>query len=743
MIRSGDGQMDFKNILKRFEGIKKHDENHYMAKCPVHDDKNPSLSISIDSNKLLIHCYAGCKFEEIIQAVGLTKNDLIMNEKETTRIIYKYFDETGHELYRKVRIDTPNGKKFTFEQPDGTKSVKGIKRVPYNLPDIINATTVFFVEGEKCADILIENGLVATTLDSGSNSKWIASYNQYFKNKEIIIIPDNDSPGNKYAQTIISNLQDSKVMILPNLKDKEDVFDWLKRGNSIDELNNLKQINGKDFLNIFEKGKKADCSRNSSNKPYGITLNILKTFNPEFFHNENNEPFVRVEFSTHEEIKSIKSKEFMYWIKNIYFESQKDTIDRNNCQEVLDYLEAKALFEGEERKLENRVAKKDDVIWYDLTDSRYRAIKITKGNYQIENYPPILFKRFKHQEAQVEPKGCEAKEIYRIFKYINFKKYKTLFLCWLISCFVPGIAHPVFVIYGPQGSAKSTASEIISKIIDPSKLGNLAFPTTPKSLVLNLSDYYFLPFDNLTKISKSTSDYLCRAVTGGGICERKLFTNTETVIYSFKRIISLNGINNVATYPDLLDRSILIELNRIESENRRILSELMKKFNIDLPIILGAVFTVLSKAMVIYPTIELESYPRMADFTKWGFAIGEALGGFGNEFLEEYNDNRKIQNYEAIENDCVAQLIINMMKSQREWTGKVSDLYFELTKLAEETGINTKSRVFPSSPQILSKKMKIVKPNLYSFGIGFEFKRRNYGSIVHIWTEDFFDKSCK
>ena len=86
-------------------------------------------------------------------------------------------------------------------------------------------------------------------------------------------------------------------------------------------------------------------------------------------------------------------------------------------------------------------------------------------------------------------------------------------------------------------------------------------------------------------------------------------------------------------------------------------------------------------------------------------------------------------------------LSINYIKYQGEWTGKVSDLFLELTKLAEETGINTKSRVFPSSSQVLSKKMKIVKPNLYSIGIGFDFKRRNYGSIVHIWTEDFFGEN--
>lgn len=71
-----------------------------------------------------------------------------------------------------------------------------------------------------------------------------------------------------------------------------------------------------------------------------------------------------------------------------------------------------------------------------------------------------------------------------------------------------------------------------------------------RSLVVNLQQHYFLPFDNVSKIHNETSDTLCRAITGGAVQQRKLHTNGEDYIFTFKRCLTLNGINNVANQAD-------------------------------------------------------------------------------------------------------------------------------------------------------------------------------------------------
>ena len=75
-----------------------------------------------------------------------------------------------------------------------------------------------------------------------------------------------------------------------------------------------------------------------------------------------------------------------------------------------------------------------------------------------------------------------------------------------------------------------------------------------RTMVVNLQQHWFLPFDNVSHLNDEMSDTLCRAITGGGIQQRKLFTNAEDYIFTFQRCIAVNGINNVANRPDLLDR---------------------------------------------------------------------------------------------------------------------------------------------------------------------------------------------
>lgn len=253
-----------------------------------------------------------------------------------------------------------------------------------------------------------------------------------------------------------------------------------------------------------------------------------------------------------------------------------------------------------------------------------------------------------------------------------------------------------------------------------------------RSLLINLQQHWFLDFDNISHISDETSDTLCRAITGGAIQLRKLFTDSEDCIYSFLRCITLNGINNVANRPDLLDRSILMELKRIPEEERRELKELQRDFKESLPGILGGILDTLSKAMAIYPTVKLDKLPRMADFARWGYAIGEALGGKGQEFLSEYTANIESQNVEVLNSDVVATLMVAFMQDRAEWYGRVSDLFIELSAIAPAYGISPLSRDFPSQPNVLSKRLNSIRSNLEVAGISFESRPKTTGTFISV-----------
>jgi hypothetical protein len=138
----------------------------------------------------------------------------------------------------------------------------------------------------------------------------------------------------------------------------------------------------------------------------------------------------------------------------------------------------------------------------------------------------------------------------------------------------------MLAIFGPQGSAKSTLAKILRLIIDPSLIEVASMPNNQKELVQVLSHHSFIFFDNISYMSDEASDTLCKAITGSGFIKRELFENDEDIIYQLKKCIGVNGINLVTTKPDLLDRSILIELERISSSNRKQESELMDEFHL-------------------------------------------------------------------------------------------------------------------------------------------------------------------
>lgn len=733
--------MTKEEILLHFKNTKRHD-GYYSALCPVHDDHDPSLAIYFNKDWATVKCFTGCDTDSILKSVGLRKKDLCLkectsmyNQKSYGRTEYSYYDEKGNVAYKKYRIEKPDGSKtFRFEQPDGTPNIKGVKRYPYNLPAVLKADTVYFVEGEKCADAVNKTGYTATTLDSGSNSTWKSDYNDYFRNKRVIIVPDNDEPGEKYAMKLAKRIPGAKIIRLPGLAEKEDIFDWLQTGHLMTEIETMLETTDEvQTTEEEDQPEKVDLEFSSDRRPQSeILLDIIKQAGVELFLNENNDPFVSLQIDDHKEYHGIGSKEFSLWAQRSFYKSTGKTIRRESLVQVVDLLTGNAKFEDSRIfHLENRVALKDNAIWYDLTNKDWSAIRINADGWTVERDVPKLFCRYRHQAPQVLPK--KGGDLTKIFHYINMTRFQTLFLCWLVSCYVPDIPHAMPIFYGEKGAAKSTACVLTKRMIDPSVMATLSLCKDEKSLIVSLQQHYYLPFDNVSAISNDSSDILCRAITGGAIQQRKLHTNGEDYIFSFNRCLALNGINNVANRADLLDRAILFELERVPENKRKELKEIYASFEEDRPLFLGVIFDTLTKAMKIYPTVKLDKLPRMADFCRWGYAIAEALGLSGEVFLKEYKENQKIQNDEAINADLVSSLLVEFLSRNITWSGRISSLYQELINEAEKQGISKNNKNLPQAPNHLSRRLNSMRSNLEDAGISFELnKKHSDGTYITI-----------
>lgn len=413
----------------------------------------------------------------------------------------------------------------------------------------------------------------------------------------------------------------------------------------------------------------------------------------------------------------LRSRKVRQWLARQLYLNEGKVPNSDALTQALTVLEAKAVFDGPEKTLFNRVAEYDEAFWYDL--GKGKAVKVTSEGWDVMT-APILFRRYPHQKAQAIP--VSGGNPYKVFDFLNVdEENKLLVLVYIISCFVPEIPHPIFHPNGPQGAGKTTLCRIIKRLCDPSAIEALIAPKDLNQLVQILAHHHICLFDNMSDLPGWMSDIIAQACTGGGFSKRQLYTDDEDVIYQVKRCIGLNGINLVISKPDLMDRSILLHLERIDPCRRMEEAELWGSFEEAKPKILGGVFDVLSKAIGIYPQVKLSTLPRMADFARWGYAVTEALRKDGMNFLKAYRGNIDRQNEEVVQNNTLAQAVLTLLAERESWEGTVKGAWETMSVIAAPEKTDP---TFPKSARTLRKHLERIKSNLIDYGVTYRIGKK-------------------
>jgi len=383
-------------------------------------------------------------------------------------------------------------------------------------------------------------------------------------------------------------------------------------------------------VHVEEEGKK------QSQADKLILLCLMR--NPELFHDQTKTVYIRMKQYGVNVTLPIRSTPFKSWLASLLWDFEEKAPGNEALSSAMNVLKAKALFQGETYTLYNRVAPAEDGFWIDMSDDNWRAIKVTAEGWRIVEDPPILFKRFSHQQPMIQPK--RGGDPWKFLDLLNIdpkdEDTKLLLLCTVISYLIPTIAHVIIVLYGIQGSGKTLLFKLARGLIDPSAVEVLTLPKNERERVQQLDHHWCAFFDNVTRLPIWMSDTLCRAATGGGFTKRELYTDDSDIIYSFKRCVGLNSINIAAQRGDLLDRALLVGLKNIPKSKRRTEKKLLAEFESCKAEILGGFLDTLVKAIQLYPSVNPEELFRMADFTKWGCAIAIALGRTQQDFIKAY-----------------------------------------------------------------------------------------------------------
>lgn len=260
----------------------------WVARCPAHEDREPSLSITEGRDgRALLNCHAGCDTRAICTALGLDLKDLFPPDTaRATNVMratsgassvaagtpatsvtapaarpqwlektYDYVDGEGRLLFQVCRFrvmkDGTPGKTFRQRRraPNGSDWVWGlgdVEPVLYRLPELLagveSGKRVYIAEGEKDVEALRGLGLVATTSPMGAG-KWRERYAEALVGADVAILPDNDEVGQAHAAQIAASLLARgavvRIVALPNLPPKGDVSDWVQAGGTLAQLEQL------------------------------------------------------------------------------------------------------------------------------------------------------------------------------------------------------------------------------------------------------------------------------------------------------------------------------------------------------------------------------------------------------------------------------------------------------------------------------------------------------------------------
>lgn len=437
------------------------------------------------------------------------------------------------------------------------------------------------------------------------------------------------------------------------------------------------------------------------------------------FHDAEGTPYATVSPGV---TLSLKASAFNEWLSRAYYNDSREAASSSTLTDAINLLSASAKFSGPECEVFVRVAPTSGTIWLDLGKD---AVKITAEGWTIAQ-PDVRFLRPRGTLPLPTPVPTPASELAPLLtSLLNVKAEDLpLAMAWLLGVLRGRAPFPVLVIVGEHGTAKSYGSQTLRSILDPNIAPLRSTPKEPRDLMIAARNSLIAAFDNLSVIPEWFSDDLCRLATGAGFATRELHTDSDEIIFQSARPVLFNSITDVARRADLLDRSMVVNLEPIPGDQRRTERDLSAQFRELHPKILGALLDAAVVALRHEATTVLPSLPRMADFATWVEAAAPAFGWEQGDFLNLFEEKRRAATADLLSGDPIVEALSEIRKP---WEGTPTELYRKLT-----TPDRQRSRDWPGTANALSQRLRRLAGPLRDQGVELTRRRAHGGRTIHI-----------
>jgi hypothetical protein len=599
------------------------------------------------------------------------------------------------------RPDEPDGDR-KYELRAGDKPVLDIP--PSALPHLKDINVPLFVtESPLKADSGISNGLKCCIAVLGvSNWKGKGWTSIELDGRIVYLVFDNDYISNPQVRAMLRQLKDmlekrnAEVHIIKLPSDSKGLDDYFANDGTAEGLLELEDTDP--FPTATKRTKQA-------------TQLVQLVQDAELFHTARRVPYVYLEGQTYE----IGSADFKHLLGDIYFAKYDDSPSEQALRDAVNTLSGRAQHRGRERKVYRRVAWTRNAIYIDLADKGHHVVKITPNRWTV--FPGTARVRFRHLDGmEALPIPVRGGNLEDLRKFLNVKNDNDwyLFVASLTMILWLG-PYPIITFHGPSGSGKSSAVKVIVWSTDPREGDLLSKPRSEDDMATTVYNSWLTPFDNLSHLNLDYNDFLCRRSTGGVYTKRKNFADTDPVSIDLYGPTVLAGIEEVITRDDALARAVILRfLVLVEKLGDK---EFERRFKRARPAILGALYTLIARALQELPKVPKYSTHRMPEFVRWGIAIERAAGWPEGSFLAAYEDNQSHANELVLEASPVAEALLWLLEDEDQLEDTALGLLTKLTSAMIEISGGSIPRGQPGNARSLKSTLQRLTPNFQKIGV--------------------------
>ena len=409
------------------------------------------------------------------------------------------------------------------------------------------------------------------------------------------------------------------------------------------------------------------------------------------------------------------------------------------ARRVLDMLAHKS---EEVRHLHTRAAFHEGAVFYELAPGR--VLRVDEAGWKLDADPHVYFRAVKNLKPLPDP--TSGGKLEDVAKWVNLKteRDRRLFLAYITLATLPHVQRPILQATGVMGAGKSTASRIVKRMLDPT--ATEAVTVDRRDFLQKAAHCYILMLDNQNTLPEWFLDTLCRLVTGESDSKRVLYSDDEDLIWSMQRAVLLNGINPPTDRGDVQERTLPIELERLEARKRIAEDDFWIQFSLKHPELLGAVFDALAGALKERHRVKLAEPPRLVDWGLYAAALYKSQGWGVQAFEEDWGSVEKAQQQGTLDGSIVAQAVILYMKDKNRVEVSAGELHRKIEGAAENESSAGKDslnlhadKTWPKTGRTLWKRIREVTPLLEAHGIRAYRSTSNKSGRPIILDTDFTD----